>query len=109
MFKNNHTKRKATKAQVERLAKTLGVSVDDETDDSYISIFLYTPKGLRFKATECHTAATSFTRAQPGEPSNEWQGKKPEGWGLAMEDLEFGVEECDNPNCGYCERGMMNE
>lgn len=109
MFKNNHTKRTATKAQVEALAKKLGVEVDDETDDRYVMMFLYTPKGLRFKSTNCHTAATSFSRAQPGEPSDQWSGKKPEGWGYCMADLEFGVEECDNPNCGYCERGLMNE
>jgi hypothetical protein len=109
MFKNNLNKRTATKAQVEALAKKLNVEIDDETDDRYISIFLYTPKGTRFKATECHTAATSFSRAQPGEPSNQWAGKKPEGWGHCMEDLEFGVEECTNPNCGVCERGHMNE
>lgn len=109
MFKNNHKPRTATKAQVEALAKKLNVEVDDETDENYISIFLYTPKGMRFKATECHTAATSFSRAQPGEPSNQYAGKKPEGWGCCMSDLEFGVEECTNPNCGYCERGLMNE
>jgi hypothetical protein len=108
MFKPT-TNRTATKAQVERLAKKLNVSVEDETDREYVCIFMYTPKGFRFKATECHTAASSFSRAQPGEPSNEWAGKKPEGWGACMEDLEFGIEECDNPNCGYCGRGMMNE
>jgi hypothetical protein len=108
MFKPSKS-RTATKAQVERLAKKLNVTIDDLSDDMYISIFLYTPKGFRFKATECHTAASSFSRAQPGEPSNEWAGKKPEGWGACMEDLEFGIEECDNPNCGYCERGLQNE
>jgi hypothetical protein len=108
MFKPTEP-RTATKAQVERLAKKLNVEVDNESDDSYISIFLYTPKGTRFKATECHTAATSFSRALPGEPSNEWAGKMPEGWGACMNDLEYGVEECDNENCGYCERGLMNE
>jgi hypothetical protein len=109
MFKNNHKPRTATKVQVEALAKKLNVTVDDETDDRYVQIFLYTPKGMRFKSTNCHTAATSFTYAQPGEPADQWAGKKPHGWGCCMDDLEFGVEECDNPNCGYCERGLMNE
>lgn len=101
--------RLATKAQVESLAKKLNVEVDDETDDSYVSIFLYTPKGWRFKATECHTAASSFSRCQPGEIANQYAGTKANGWGCALDDLEYGIEECDNPNCGYCERGDMNE
>jgi hypothetical protein len=92
-----------------RLADKLSVIVEDESDDSYIRIVLTTPKGLRFKVTDCHSAVSTFDRAQPGEPSNEWAGKMPEGWGACMEDLEFGVEECDNPNCGYCERGKRNE
>lgn len=101
--------RTATKAQVEALAKKLNVEVDNESDDSYVSIFLYTPKGFRFKATECHTAATSFSRLQRGERPNPYSGTKADGWGHVMDDLEAGTEECDNPNCGYCERGLMNE
>jgi 2-methylcitrate dehydratase PrpD len=107
MFKPND-KPQATKAQVERLAKKLNVEVDDETDESYVSIFLYTPKGLKFTATDCHTAATSFSRLQPGERSNPYEGTKAEGWGHALKDLKTGVEECTNENCGYCERGLMN-
>lgn len=94
------TVRKATKAQVERLSKELNVEVDDESTREDVCIFLYTPKGFRFKATECHTSATSYSTIEAG---------KAVGWGHAMEDLEFGVEECTNPNCGYCERGNMNE
>lgn len=109
MFKNNHTKRTATKAQVAALAEKLNVEVSDETDSDYVQIMLYTPKGLRFRATECHTAATSFSRLQPGDRPNPYEGTKADGWGHCMEDMEFGVEECDNPNCGYCERGLQNE
>lgn len=101
--------RTATKAQVDRLAKKLNVEVENESDDSYIRIVLTTPKGLRFKATNCHSAVSTFDRAFPGDPITEFAAKMPQGWGCAMEDLEFGVEECDNPNCGYCERGMQNE
>lgn len=93
--------RTATKAQAERLAKKLNVEIDDESDRYDICIFLYTPKGFRFKATECHTAATSFSTFDGST--------KAQGWGHVMEDLEFGVEECPNENCGFCERGLMNE
>lgn len=99
---------KATKAQVERLAKKLNVEVDDESTYYDVCIFMYTPKGLKFTATDCHTAATSFTRTLPGETSNEYVGTKAEGWGHALQDLKTGVEECDNENCGYCERGLRN-
>jgi hypothetical protein len=93
-------KRKATKAQVERLAQKLNVEVDDETDDSNVCIFLYTPKGFNFVATDCHTAATSFSK---------FEGTKALGWGYCLTDLEYGIKECTNPNCGYCERGLQNE
>jgi hypothetical protein len=108
MFKP-HTIRTATKAQVEALAKKLNVTVEDETDRNDVCIFMYTPKGFRFTATECHTAATSFSRLQPGDRANPYEGTKADGWGHCMQDLEDGIEECDNPNCGYCGRGMMNE
>lgn len=104
----NTASRTATKAQAERLAKKLNVEISDECDSDYICIFLYTPKGFRFKATDCHTAATSFSRLQPGSPPNDYEGTKADGWGHVMEDLEYGVEECDNENCGYCERGLQN-
>jgi hypothetical protein len=101
--------RTATKAQVMRLANKLNVNVDDESTYDDVCIFLYTPKGLRFNATDCHTAATSFSRLLPGEYPNDYQGTKAQGWGHVMDDLEYGVEECPNENCGFCERGLMNE
>lgn len=100
MFKPTND-RTATKAQAERLAQKLNVEINDESTREYICIFLYAPKGTHFKATECHTAATSFSTFDGST--------KALGWGDVMEDLEFGVEECTNPNCGYCERGLMNE
>lgn len=99
----------ATKAQVHKLADKLNVTVDDESDAYSIYITLTTPKGIRFKGTGSHSAVTSFDRAQPGEESNKYFGKMPEAWGHCLEDLKLGVEECDNPNCGFCERGLMNE
>ena len=96
-----YVERTATKRQAEALAKRLEVEIDDESDRYDICIFLYTPKGTRFKATECHTAATSFSTFDGST--------KAQGWGHVMEDLEFGIEECTNENCGYCERGHMNE
>lgn len=101
--------RSATKQQVERLAKKHNIEVEDESDYYDVCIFLYTPKGFRFKSTECHTAATSFSRLTPGDYPNAYQGTKAEGWGHAMSDMEFGIEDCPNENCGYCERGLQNE
>ena len=105
----NLTNRTATKTQAERLAAKLGVEISDECTSEDICIALYTKKGTRFIATDCHTAITAFPRLQRGWPPNSYEGTKADGWGHVMEDLEYGVEECDNENCGYCERGLQNE
>lgn len=105
----NLTNRTATKAQAERLVKKIGVvEMEDETTDYDVCIALYTKKGYRFIVTDCHTAITSFPRLQRGDAPNSYEGTKADGWGHVMEDLEYGVEECTNENCGYCERGLRN-
>jgi hypothetical protein len=98
----------STKARVEAYCKKHNIELDDSTSRDNIDISVYTPKGIRFKSTGYHSAVTAYPRAQRGEESNEWVGTKADGWRHVWEDLSYGLEECDEPNCGYCERGMQN-
>lgn len=89
-----------TKTQVEKYAKELGVTVDDlSVPGDYYDICLMSPKGIRLKSTGHHSAVTHFS---------VFEGTKADAWKDVGEDLSYGVEECDEPNCGYCERGEQN-
>jgi hypothetical protein len=87
------------KQKAEAFCRENNIELDDSCDRDNIDISVYTPKGIRFKATDCHTAVTAFSR---------FEGTKADGWRHVWEDLSFGIEECDEPNCGYCERGKRN-
>jgi hypothetical protein len=97
----------ATKAQAERAAKKVGATLDDNSGPDHIDICVQTPKGVRLKATGCHSAVTWFPRARPGD-GDPYSGSKANGWAGVINDLSYGVEPCDEPNCGFCERGLQN-
>lgn len=87
------------KQRVEAFCRENDIELDDSSDRYDIDISMYTPKGIRFKATDCHTSVTAFSYLE---------GSKADGWRHVWEDLCFGLEECDEPNCGFCERGLRN-
>lgn len=87
------------KQKVEAFCKKNNIEIDDSSSRYDIDISMYTPKGVRFKATECHTSVIAFSYLE---------GTKADGWRYSWEDLAFGIEECDTPDCGYCERGKRN-
>jgi hypothetical protein len=89
----------STKARVEAFCAKHNIELDDSSTRYDIDISVYTPKGIRFKATNCHSAVTAFSYLE---------GNKEDGWRHVWDDLSFGLEECDEPNCGFCERGLRN-
>lgn len=87
------------KQRAEAFCAKHNIELDDSSSRYEIDISMYTPKGIRFRATDCHTSVTAFSYLE---------GSKADGWKHVWEDLSFGVEECDTPDCGYCERGQRN-
>ena len=50
----------------------------------------YTPTGIVWAATQCHTLAVQFLT------------NRSEGWASLLDDLLAGVEACDDPDCETC-------
>lgn len=59
-----------------------------------VDITLWTPKGTRFKGLVTHNAVAVFW-TEPGYGKNEaWKG--------LVEDIQGGLEPCDDPQCDTC-------
>jgi hypothetical protein len=83
-----------TNKKIEQMAADLGVEIDWYLDNSGAA---EAPKGKVFKATGTHCVA--MVHSEPFAPS----GKKSESLAGLLEDMQGGFEDCDEPDCEYCE------
>jgi hypothetical protein len=80
-----------TTTQIRSRIKWMGVKDFQYTNDGRsIVIQAYTPAGVQWKATGCHTLVVSaFTN--PKEARRAF-----------MQDISLGVQLCDNKDCEFC-------
>lgn len=77
----------ATKSQVQRIAKKLGVTVEENSTENSFDVTLTAPPGHRMNSSGSHSAVTNCNAA-PG-----W---KPQFWADVLEDLTPGIFPCDD-------------
>lgn len=87
-------------AKVKKFCEEHNISIDDQTKSDRYDIGIWTPKGIRLKGLGQHSAVSYFFKT-PGLT-------KEDAWSDLWEDLSYGLEECDDPNCETCERGLKN-
>lgn len=89
----------ATKKQCEKRAAELGVTIEDRCDGDPANwmqeIELIAPTGKVFSGTSTH--AVVITKGNAGLiPKHEL-------WGWAIEDMKYGLEDCEEHQRGECE------
>lgn len=85
-------KTKATKAQVERLAKVLGVEIEEDFTWSGGSINADAPRGRTFC---CDPGLHGLVAVW-------YTGEKPEAWADLINRMSSGVEACEIEACDVC-------
>jgi hypothetical protein len=84
------TKRETPRQRCLRLIEEYGGDFQ-EWDSDGLEGDVWSPKGVVWAATDCHTIAVSFYTDRPA------------GWKALLEDLEQGVVPCEQPDCDTCE------
>lgn len=96
------------KAKALRLAKKLGVEIVFSGQTPYYEITVIAPKGKTWSCCDIHElTSTQWTLEEPkiGErPDFENSPVTPvsECWHDIYDRMEYGVEDCDNPECDWC-------
>lgn len=78
------------------LAKYPGVTLDTESELNQDVIQIDTPKGKVFNANGCHTMVVLFR-------NHGGQSWKPEAYADVVEQLKYGLGNCEDPDCDICE------
>lgn len=69
----------------------LGLELDDYGERDEFLATISAPPGVTFVASGCHVLAFGFLSDRPA------------GWRAALDDLQHGVEPCDQQPCDVCE------
>lgn len=77
-------------AKARRLAEELGAEIEYDRENGHLAAF--SPAGKKFVASDCHSCCHDFER---GPWANEMID-------ALIEDLEDGLEECDQTDCDIC-------
>lgn len=83
--------RRATRQQVLATAAKFGIKVVDDGEKIAVDL----PRYFVLKSTGLH-----FTDLRYNSPPGAWP--KPLAWGAVLEDIEDGIERCDDPDCECC-------
>lgn len=86
-------KKRAKKSEVLRLAKALGVEVEEDLDSNGGSIYCDAPAGKVFAADpDLHGIVARY-----------FTGDKPEAWADLLNRMSEGLEDCELEDCDVCE------
>ncbi len=83
------------KQEVLKLAKHHKAHVDGGLSGRYFHYDIWTPKGMTWQANGCHVISLGFSKFDDMKyREEEWQD--------ALERMQYGITECDDPECEYC-------
>jgi hypothetical protein len=88
----------SARSEAKKLALSFGAEYDDDQtwhrtvpkDERYGSVEAYTPAGMMWQATSCHTL---IVEGDPGEPFD---------WNSVLDEIRQGVTPCTIDDCEYC-------
>ncbi len=82
------------KAKAQKLARSLGAKVECGPSGDWYSIIIDTPQGKVWSANGCHGI---YGGCYLG--NKDWQK---EAWIEALEEMQYGIEPCENKECDTC-------
>ena len=85
----------SSRKQVIEMCRDLGIELDDDSDSREFNIRLYAPHTKRFGCTQTHSLA-----------AHQYKGFGPaavrEFWQAVAKDINYGLEDCTDPDCDVC-------
>jgi len=85
-----------TRKEVQTLCDGLGIGIDDTSESKYFDVRFDAPQGKKFACRDVHCLS---------EFQYKGFGKKAvsDYWEAIKSDIEFGITDCNDPDCDVCD------